>query len=90
MLSQMEAVMVVHPPRPPHLHDEARYRAFLIDPDGRVVAIEHLAARDDEAALVLARTLVDGHAVELWDGMRFIEHFDALASQTITRQARND
>ncbi|GEM_PF-2763042 len=75
----MGAMMDVQPPKPPHLHDQCRYRAFLLDADGNVVRTEHLFAETDEAALTLASELIDGHAVEVWDGLRFLEHFDALA-----------
>ncbi|GEP08038.1 hypothetical protein [Methylobacterium oxalidis] len=57
-----------------------RYRAFILDADGKVLRSDPLPARDDEAALRLAGALVDGHSVELWDGMRFIEHLDPLGS----------
>ncbi|GJD59627.1 hypothetical protein [Methylobacterium dankookense] len=70
--------MDVHPPKPPHLHDQSRYRAFLLDADGNVVRTEYLAAETDDAALALAEPMANGHAVEVWDGLRFIEHFDAL------------
>lgn len=34
-----------------------------------------LAVGDDDAK-IKAQALVDGHAVDLWDGMRFIERFE--------------
>ena len=52
------------------------YRAMILDQVGNVLSNASLPARDDEVAKAQARTLVDGHAVELWDGLRFIEHFD--------------
>ncbi|KAB1077103.1 hypothetical protein [Methylobacterium soli] len=54
----------------------SRYRAFILDADETVLRIEHLPAHDDDAALDLARKLLDGRPIELWDGMRFIEHLD--------------
>ncbi|KAB1071645.1 hypothetical protein [Methylobacterium planeticum] len=55
----------------------SRYRAFVLDADLTVLRIEHLAAQDDDTALDLARRLLSGHAIELWDGLRFIEHLDS-------------
>ena len=49
------------------------YRAFRISPLGKIegppIVIE---ASDDDNALRHASTLVNGHAVELWDCSRFI------------------
>lgn len=53
-----------------------RYRAFILNADGKVLRSAPVPAQDDEAALSLASAMVDGHSVELWDGMRFIEHLD--------------
>lgn len=55
-----------------------RYRAILLGPSGRIASLVNLVAADDGDALSLAEAMVDGHAVELWDGVRFIEHFPAL------------
>jgi hypothetical protein len=44
-------------------------------PSGTVVNAMRLAVESDEEALERAKAMVDGHAVELWDGLRFIEHF---------------
>ncbi|MCJ2083928.1 hypothetical protein [Methylobacterium sp. J-090] len=55
-----------------------RYRAILLGPTGRIASLVNLIAGDDKDALRLAEAMVDGHAVELWDGVRFIEHFPAL------------
>ncbi|MHC2002855.1 hypothetical protein ACYQR9_20755 [Methylobacterium sp. CM6241] len=37
-----------------------------------------LAAEDDDRAIEAVKAMVDGHAVELWDGLRFIEHFPSV------------
>lgn len=52
------------------------YRALMIDAQGRIVRSEAVAAAGDAEAKVVASALADGHAVDLWDGLRFIEHFD--------------
>jgi hypothetical protein len=54
----------------------SRYRAFILDADETVLRIEYLPAQDDDTALDLARKLLDGRPIELWDGLRFIEHLD--------------
>ena len=56
-----------------------RYHVIVVAADGRVVHAERLSADDDREALLRASALVEGGAVELWDGLRFIEHFDATS-----------
>jgi len=56
--------------------DRAAYRVFLLDGDGSVRTSFPLTAADDAEVLALAGAMVDGHAVELWDGVRFIGRFD--------------
>ncbi|GJE54812.1 MULTISPECIES: hypothetical protein [Methylobacterium] len=56
----------------------ANYRAVLLRADGSVVFTSNLNAADDDEALGFAQAMVDGHAVELWDGLRFIEHFPSI------------
>lgn len=54
------------------------YRAMLIDVDGCSVATIPIKASGDDEAMVRAMALVDGHGVDLWDGVRFIEHYPAV------------
>lgn len=54
------------------------YRALILKPDGTLVRQHTLVAFDDEEATELAEVMLDGHAVELWDGLRFIEHIEAV------------
>lgn len=51
------------------------YRAIIIAKSGTVVNVLRLHAEDDKQACEHAKAMVDGDAVELWDGLRFIEHF---------------
>jgi hypothetical protein len=51
------------------------YRADIIDIDGRIVRTINLACPDDEAAKEHAKSLGDGHDVELWRGARQIAKF---------------
>ncbi|MHC2019716.1 hypothetical protein [Methylobacterium sp. CM6247] len=60
---------VPNEPKPP------AYRVILIAKSGTVVNAMRLQADDDAEACERAKAMVDGHAVELWDGLRFIEHF---------------
>ena len=52
-----------------------RYRVLILDREGQVLRMERIEGDEDDEAVERARRLVDGHAVELWDGVRFIEHF---------------
>lgn len=52
-----------------------RYRVLLLDIGGRVIRVRPILAGDDETASDLARTMLDGRAIELWDRTRFIERF---------------
>ncbi|GEP09253.1 hypothetical protein [Methylobacterium gnaphalii] len=58
-------------------HPVRTYRVVALDDDGRVNASTTLPAIDDEAAKRFARRMAKGFAVELWDGLRFIEHYDS-------------
>jgi hypothetical protein len=51
------------------------YRAYLIDPSGRILGRTDLASADEEAAAKEAKQLVDGHDVELWEMDRKIATF---------------
>lgn len=51
------------------------YRVIMLDGSGAVFSMMRLSAADDEQAIARAKTMFDGHAVELWDGLRFIDHF---------------
>lgn len=55
---------------------------MVLAPDGAVVEIYPLLAADDDEALSLAKAMVNGHVIELWDGLRFIEHFPAESEPT--------
>ena len=57
-----------HPPR--------AYRVLHLAADGRVLATTPVPAESDLEALALAETLKGKCALELWDGLRFIEHFE--------------
>ena len=52
------------------------YRAYVLNADGHVIDRIDLSCRDDESAKARARELVDGRAVELWDGGRKVATFE--------------
>lgn len=66
---------------PRHLTDilstppQPAYRVVLIAKNGTVLGTVPVSVEGDEEGLERARSMVDGHAVELWDGLRFIEFF---------------
>jgi len=66
------------PPIPELDGTDPCYRAMLIDVNGRAVQMLPITAPDDDKAVAQAKALVDGHGVDLWDGVRFIEHFPAV------------
>ena len=51
------------------------YRASLVSDDGSVLRSVLLVCPDDEIAKEYARQLVDGHAIELWQGERRVGKF---------------
>ncbi|MCJ2110008.1 hypothetical protein MKK64_02085 [Methylobacterium sp. E-025] len=55
------------------------FRAFLIDAAGNIARLVSLVANDDLEASDLAQAMAAGHAVDLWDGVRFIGHIDMLS-----------
>lgn len=56
-------------------NDEARYRVTFVERDGQVSLTVMIFAPDDAEAKRTAKRMVDGHGIDLWDGMRFIEHY---------------
>lgn len=55
------------------------YLVMMVCPRGSVLLITKFDAQSDDAALVVAQGLRNEHAVELWQGVRFIERFDPVA-----------
>ena len=65
------------------------YRAYLLDKSGRIANPSKIIQADDDAkAIEIAKQLVDGHDVEVWDGQRRITKLthdakgDALPDQS--------
>lgn len=58
------------------------YRVFLLALNGSILRERPIQARDDDEAIGHAREMMDGRSLDLWDGLRFIEHFPAISSDT--------
>jgi hypothetical protein len=63
------------------------YRAFIMGPDGHVQHRVDLRCNDESEAIGLARQLVDGHDVELWQLDRHIATFRHTSERPILRQS---
>lgn len=55
------------------------YRAILLEKDGTVLNACRLLAKNDEHASEVAKAMMGGHSIKLWDGSRFIKHFPHVA-----------
>lgn len=65
-------------PRPARMSPS--YRAIVLTPDGQVAFTEQLFAENDVEALHAVAVFANDDAVDLWDGLRFIEHFESKAA----------
>jgi hypothetical protein len=54
----------------------AEYRAFTIGLDGHFTGFEPLICSDDAEAVTKAKRMVDGHAIEVWSGERFVARLE--------------
>lgn len=71
----MSGPQSAEPDGPPH------YRAMSVGADGEIISQSEISALGDDEAKAKAQALVDGHAVDLWDDLRFIEHFAAMPAK---------
>jgi len=53
------------------------YRAYVVGDDGHFVGFRAFVCDSDTEATTWAKQLVDGHAVELWSGERFVVLLEA-------------
>ncbi|MCP3410502.1 hypothetical protein [Bradyrhizobium sp. CCGB01] len=60
------------------LFQMGNYRAYLIGADGHIEQRVDLEVPDEATAREKAELLVDGHAVELWDGATRIARFEPI------------
>ncbi|RZN10370.1 hypothetical protein CWO91_13480 [Bradyrhizobium genosp. SA-3] len=61
------------------------YCAYMIGADGHIELRIDLDVRDEAAARERAKQLVDGHAVELWEGATKIETFEPEGHRSLLR-----
>jgi hypothetical protein len=61
------------------------YRAYILGPDGHIQNRVELRCDDDVEAIRLAKQLVDGHDVELWQLDRKIETFRHTPERPLLR-----
>jgi hypothetical protein len=54
------------------------FRAYLIDADGHITGRIDLVVQDEKEAKETAKQLVDGHAVELWEGATKLARFEPI------------
>ena len=50
----------------------AGYRLYGLDGVDKVASGEWIEAEDDETAIEVAKTMMDGHDCELWQGRRLV------------------
>lgn len=55
----------------------AEYRVYTVGSDGHFIRSRGFVCDKDEDALVWARQWVDGAAVEVWNGERFVARLES-------------
>jgi hypothetical protein len=63
-------------------HTASGYLVMVLAGDDTVARTERVSARDDEEALSRAVQLAGGRAVDVWDGLRFVEHVRSTWAQS--------
>ena len=63
------------------------YRAYIMGPDGHVQNRVDLQCADDAEAIKLAKQLVDGRDIELWQLDRHVQTFRHMAERLILRRS---
>jgi hypothetical protein len=59
----------------------ADYRAYLVGEDGHFIDCDARRCIDDSQAVEWAKQLVDGRAIELWCGERFVAKFEPKSQE---------
>jgi len=65
------------------------YLVMVLAGDETVARTEWMSASDDEEALSRAVRLADGRAVNVWDGLRFVEHVKSTWAQSAAPACAN-
>ncbi|MDA9482967.1 hypothetical protein XI07_13200 [Bradyrhizobium sp. CCBAU 11445] len=55
------------------------FRAYIIDGEGHITLRIDLEVQDEVEARERAKLLVDGHAVELWEGATKLDRFEPIS-----------
>lgn len=59
-----------------------QYTAVMMGSDGRVLVSGHLLAIDDADAVAQAASFAKNCAIDLWDGLRFVERVEPATSKS--------
>jgi hypothetical protein len=54
----------------------ADYRLYGLDGVNKVASADWFEAADDDAAIDVAKKMMDGHDCELWQGRRFVTRIE--------------
>ena len=58
------------------------YLVMVLAAEDTAVRTERVSARDDEEAVSRAVRIAGGRAIDVWDGVRFVEHVRSAWSQS--------
>ena len=65
----------------PQADDLKSYRLYVLKSDGHIQNGEWVGFTDDAAAIAYMQSKLDGHALELWDGNRFIQRLEPIPAR---------
>jgi hypothetical protein len=55
----------------------AEYRAYTVGLNGHFIGFDAFECSDDPEAIKMAKRMIDGHAIELWQGERFVVRLES-------------
>ena len=61
------------------------YELHVLGADNRTMAVKTISSNDDAEAFEMARRYLDGHAIELWEGKRFIATLEKTSGRPSNR-----
>jgi hypothetical protein len=62
-----------------HVNGIIEYRIYTLDLTGQILDAVTIECRGDDEAIAKTKQMVDGHALDLWCGIKFLGHFEAKA-----------
>jgi hypothetical protein len=65
------------------------YRVYVLDTDGSITGKLDLLCADDVSAARKVESLLDGHALELWEGTRRIATFEPRLGEAMRQPAKH-